>query len=308
MRQRPHIVLDDFFVRDGVVAAILDQGDAVWAAEGDYVEVPSGSSFAARLFASTHAVLRRWVRAPAVQVTYSGWLYNTHLAVIGAVGARYVSGLMTAPLAQSVGTLANMCLLLVLSYHVAFFAALNYRPGWFERTVLFHSPFAWAAIWLLVFAGDDPRAAGAPGGPVQSQLDRRVGPLALLLMHCFVWWMRRTVIGVTVFECRVRASPRAHWTHRLYSLLAALAIALAWKVYPYASASWDLRPSLASYAGSGELGLVRLGAAMLVSGSTHALWYSFISYAYHLVIWKDYLRDGLAIWVVGDSAMCTKLH
>ncbi|KAJ2775215.1 hypothetical protein IWQ56_000212 [Coemansia nantahalensis] len=328
MRRRPHIVLDDFFVKDSVVAATLDQGGAAWTAEGDYLEVPSGSPFAGQLLASTHAVLRRWVRAPAVQVTYSGWLYNAHLAVIAAVAARYVSGLTTTPLARSLGSPANICLLLVLSYHVAFFAALNYRPAWFERTVVFHSPFAWAAIWLLVFAGDDPHAASGTGGPVRSQLDRRVGPLALLLMHCFVWYARRTVIGVTVFECKIRASTCAHWIHRLYSVLAALAIVLAWKTLTYASAVWD-RHHAATPAGGGSssssgggqcrdsygwmgrrgiVGLARLGAAMLVSGGTHALWYSFISYAYHLIVWKEYLRDGLAVWVVGDSAMCTKLY
>ncbi|KAJ2762808.1 hypothetical protein IWQ57_005710, partial [Coemansia nantahalensis] len=96
----------------------------------------------------------------------------------------------------------------------------------------------------------------------------------------------------------------------------------------YASAVWD-RHHAATPAGGGSssssgggqcrdsygwmgrrgiVGLARLGAAMLVSGGTHALWYSFISYAYHLIVWKEYLRDGLAVWVVGDSAMCTKLY
>ncbi|KAJ2495429.1 Leucyl-tRNA synthetase, mitochondrial, partial [Coemansia sp. RSA 2052] len=42
---------------------------------------------------------------------------------------------------------------------------------------------------------------------------------------------------------------------------------------------------------------------MLVSGGTHVVWYSFISYAYHMVVWKEYLREGLAVWVVGNSAM-----
>ncbi|KAJ1731067.1 hypothetical protein LPJ61_002710 [Coemansia biformis] len=331
MRRRPHVVLDDFFVKEDLLSAILGPGctggDTAWAARGGYFEIPSGNPVASQLLSSTHTALQRWVRASDVQVMYSGWLYNAHLAIIAAVAARYVAGLAAAPVAESLGALSSICLLLVLSYHIAFFAALNYRPAWFEHVVIFHSPFAWAAIWLQVFAGDGQESGGVAmgpaiaDGPARSQLDRHVGPLALLLMHCFIWYTRRTVIGVAVFERRIRASPNAHWTHRIYSVLAGLAIVLAWRAYPYASACWRLcwdaahsgvgerRASLREWADErGTVGLLRLGTAMLVSGGTHALWYSFISYAYHLVVWKDYLREGLAVWVIGDSAMCTKLY
>ncbi|KAJ2357937.1 hypothetical protein GGF43_001156 [Coemansia sp. RSA 2618] len=323
MKQRPLVILDDYFVKDGQLSTLLesDEGvDIAWASKGDYFEIPSDSPFIKQLL-STHTALRRWTRTGAIQVTYSSWLYNIHLAIIAAVGARLLSGLTAAPLIYSLGTLATMCLCVVLSYHVLFFVSVNYRPAWFEQTVVFYSPFAWAAIWLLVFVGDTHETSTVAvvdmDGPFRGLLDRRVGPLALLLMHVFVWYMRRTVIGVTVFERKVRASSCAHWSHRLYSVLAALAIAFVWAWYPHVASCWDglaqagaleRKPPREWADERSRIGVFRLAAAMLASGGTHALWYSFISYAYHMVVWKDYLREGLAVWVVDDSVMCTKLH
>ncbi|KAJ2162634.1 hypothetical protein GGF46_000507 [Coemansia sp. RSA 552] len=319
--RRPLVILDDFFVRNELVAAILQSDDADWA-KGDFIELPASSPFARRLFSATHSALRRWVRTDDVQITYSSWLYYTHLLFIAAVGARLLAGLTAAPLVYSLSTLTSICLVLVLSYHVSFFLSLNYHPTWFEQASIYHSPFAWAAIWLLVFFGDDREVSTVAivdlDGPVRSMLDRRVGPLALLLMHVFVWYMRRTVIGVTVFERKIRASLCAYWFHRLYSVLAALAIVLAWRWAPYLSTFWDRatlldvppdRTPLREWIDErSSVGLLRLAATMLVSGTTHALWYSFISYAYHMVMWRVYMREGVVVWVIGDSAMCTRLH
>ncbi|KAJ1858935.1 hypothetical protein GGH12_001095 [Coemansia sp. RSA 1822] len=320
MKKRPLVILDDYFVKDGQLSAILESGDGVdiaWASKGDYFEIPSDNPFIKRLL-STHTTLRRWTRTSAIQVTYSTWLYNIHLAIIAAVGARLLSGLTAAPLIYSLGTLVTICLSVVLSYHMLFFISLNYHPAWFEHTVVFYSPFAWAAIWLLVFIGDNQETSTVAvvdmDGPFRGLLDRRVGPLALLLMHIFVWYMRRTVIGITVFERKVRASSYEHWSHRLYSVLAALAIVFLWRWYPHFT-FWDGRmgdlerkPHREWADERSRIGVLRLLAAMIASGGTHAMWYSFISYAYHMVVWKDYLREGLAVWVVDDSVMCTKLH
>ncbi|KAJ2783462.1 hypothetical protein H4R18_001671 [Coemansia javaensis] len=320
MGRRPLVILDDFFVKDDVVSAIARGGQL--GVGGDCLEMPSENPFVKRLLSSTHVALRHWVRSDDVRVTYSGWLYNAHLAIIAAVAARYAAGLAGAPLAHSLGTLASICLAVVLGFHVLFFVSLNFRPAWFGHAVFFHSPFAWAAAWLLVFVGDGDGVSGvavAGRGPVRSALDRRVGPAALLLMHVFVWYTRRTVIGIAVFERKICASAYLYWTHRLYSVAAALVIVLVWKAYPYAPACWYLyRGAGLAESGArgllrdwtderGMVGLLRLGAAMLVSGGTHAMWYSFISYAYHMVVWRERLRDGLAVWVVGDRAMCTRL-
>ncbi|KAJ1831621.1 hypothetical protein IWW55_005426 [Coemansia sp. RSA 2706] len=320
MKRRPLVILDDYFVRDGQLSAILEADndvDVAWASKGDYLDIPSGSPFIKQLL-STHTTLRRWTRTGDIQVTYSNWLYNSHLAIMAAVCARLLSGLTAAPLVYSLGTLASISLCVVLSYHLLFFVSLNYQSVWFEQTVIFYSPFAWAAIWLLVFVGDQEISAVAVvdmNGPYRGMLERRVGPLALLLMHVFVWYMRRTVIGITVFERRIRASAYANWSHRLYSVLAALAIVVVWQWYPRVAGAFVGCGSSSEHslllvwaAERDQVGIFRLAMVMLVSGTTHVLWYSFISYAYHLVVWKDYLREGLALWVVDDSVMCTKLH
>ncbi|KAJ2846396.1 Leucyl-tRNA synthetase, mitochondrial, partial [Coemansia erecta] len=205
-------------------------------------------------------------------------------------------------------------------------------PLWFELAVVFHSPFAWASIWLLIMQGDrhetdmlDTHARAQKEYQKQQNnnqepwlitaLDRRVGPLALLLMHVFIWYTRRTVIGVAVFERKTRASLAAYWMHRMYSVLAALIIVLVWKWYPLVSAGFDLYGySTARQMVAGKLvrewaaerpmiPWLRLLTTMLVSGGIHVVWYSFISYAYHMIVWKQYLRDGLVVWVVQDGAM-----
>ncbi|KAJ2525985.1 60S ribosomal protein L3, partial [Coemansia sp. RSA 1937] len=313
---RPLVILDDYFVKDGQLSELLESNngiDIAWASKGDYFEIPSDNPFIKRLL-STHTTLRRWTRTSAIQVTYSTWLYNIHLAIIAAVGARLLSGLTAAPLIYSLGTLVTICLCVVLSYHTLFFVSLNYRPVWFEHTVVYFSPFAWAAIWLLVCIGDRETSTVAVvdmDGPFRGLLDRRVGPLALLLMHIFVWYMRRTVIGITVFERKVRASAFENWSHRMYSVLAALAIVFVWRIYPYLATFWDghvsdmeRKPPRELADERSQIGVLRLIAAMLASGGTHAIWYSFISYAYHMVVWKEYLREGLAVWVVDDSSHC----
>ncbi|KAJ2617596.1 hypothetical protein H4S08_000237 [Coemansia sp. RSA 1365] len=329
MQRQPLVILDDYFVKEGLLSALL-QSDAAnldipWAAKGDYFEIPSGDPFIKELFSSTHTALRQWTRTDDVRITYSSWLYNIHLGIVATVAARFIAGITSAPLVQSLGAMSNICLSLILSYHMVFFVALNYQPIWFEKTVIFHSPFAWAAIWLLVFFGDSQETSGAAAAvafpsPIRGLLDRRVGPLALLLMHVFVWYMRRTVIGIAVFERKIRAASWAHWFHRIYSVLAALFIVLAWRCYPYVFAYWGRHTLLAGDNVAGqkmlrewlddreEISILRLIATMMVSGGIHALWYSFISYAYHMVMWREYMREGLAVWAVGDSVMCTKLH
>ncbi|KAJ2623366.1 hypothetical protein GGI25_002591 [Coemansia spiralis] len=141
-------------------------------------------------------------------------------------------------------------------------------------------------------------------------------------MHAFVWYMRRTVIGVTVFERKIRASLISYRCYRIYTVLAVPLIVLVWKWYPHVSALLEsyvylsldnqIEDPINYFRGSAMtrvgIGGRRLVAAMLVSGGTHVLWYSFISYAYHAVVWKEYLREGLAIWVVGNGTMCTKLN
>ncbi|KAJ1666914.1 hypothetical protein IW140_003333 [Coemansia sp. RSA 1813] len=262
------------------------------------------------------------MRTESVKITYSRWLFYTHLSIIVAVGARYIASVTTGPAVHTLGTLSSLCLLLVFSYHIVFFVSLNYRPVWFEPTVVFHSPFAWAAIWLLVFHGEDHilvSTTEGTGNPLRRFVDRRVGPVVLLAMHIFVWYMRRTVIGVTVFERKIRASLLSYRCYRVYTALAAPLIVSAWRIHPYASIGW--RAPFGT--GIGEGGMFRelpggvdrvaisrgrLIATMLVSGGTHVLWYSFISYAYQLVVWKEYLREGFATWIVGDVTMCTKLH
>ncbi|KAJ2520618.1 hypothetical protein H4217_001923 [Coemansia sp. RSA 1939] len=273
------------------------------------------------------------MRTESVKITYSRWLFYTHLSIIVAVCARYVASVTTGPAVHTLGTLSSLCLILVASYHIVFFVSLNYRPVWFEPTVVFHSPFAWAAIWLLVFHGEDRRMADAADDgadmvavhPLRRFVDRRVGPVVLLAMHVFVWYMRRTVIGVTVFERKSRASLLSYRCYRVYTALAAPLIVIAWKLYPYAAVGWWHASSSSSSSFSRgridtgglfhdmpvdrvAIGRARLLVTMAVSGATHVLWYSFISYAYQVVVWKDYMREGVVIWVVGDVTVCTKLH
>ncbi|KAJ2549292.1 hypothetical protein EV175_004502 [Coemansia sp. RSA 1933] len=246
------------------------------------------------------------MRTESVKITYSWWLFYTHLCIIAAVSARYVASVTTGPAVHTLGTLSSLCLLLVSSYHIVFFVSLNYHPVWFEPTVVFHSPFAWAAIWLLVFHGEDRLATGhGTDHPLWRFVDRRVGPVVLLGMHMFVWYMRRTVIGVTVFERKIRASLLSYRCYRVYTALAAPLIVLAWRIYPYASIGGSMP---ADHHHRVAIGRARLIATMLVSGGSHVLWYSFISYAYDLVVWKVYLREGFATWIVGDVTVCTKLH
>ncbi|KAJ2106450.1 hypothetical protein GGF48_006143, partial [Coemansia sp. RSA 921] len=107
MKKRPLVILDDYFVKDGQLSELLESNngiDIAWASKGDYFEIPSDNPFIKRLL-STHTTLRRWTRTSAIQVTYSTWLYNIHLAIIAAVGARLLSGLTAAPLIYSLGTL-----------------------------------------------------------------------------------------------------------------------------------------------------------------------------------------------------------
>ncbi|KAJ2382440.1 hypothetical protein H4S02_005748 [Coemansia sp. RSA 2611] len=329
MKGRPLVVLDDYFVK-GDPFRLLQQASQqdsdstttnTCAPNNGYFEFDSGSPFLKELLARHSIIPENWMQTDDVRITYSHRLHRTHLAIIALLAAKYVAGLTAGPLVYSFGTLSNICLLLVLSYHVLFFVALNYRPGWFEWTAVFLSPFAWAGVWLLLIQGDNHEAdlALPAEGALRVFLDRRIGPLALFMMHMFIWYSRRTVIGIAVFERKIRASSLMYWSHRVYSMLAALAIALAWKWYPCFSVCWDLY----MYSTTGDLvncKLVRLWAAersmigwprmlatMLASGGTHVVWYSFISYAYHMVVWKEYLREGLAVWVVGNSAMCTKL-
>ncbi|KAJ1783831.1 hypothetical protein LPJ59_006486 [Coemansia sp. RSA 2399] len=259
------------------------------------------------------------MRTESVKITYSRWLFYTHLCIIVAVCARYIASVTTGPAVHTLGTLTSLCLLLVSSYHIVFFVSLNYRPVWFEPTVVLHSPFAWAAIWLLVFHGEDrtplSTAYDYDHHPLRRFVDRRVGPVVLLAMHVFVWYMRRTVIGVTVFERKTRASLLSYRCYRVYTALAAPLIVFVWSIYPYASVGWH-SPSGRGLGAAGlpggfdrvAISRSRLIATMLVSGGTHVLWYSFISYAYELVVWKVYLREGFATWIVGDVTVCTKLH
>ncbi|KAJ1965503.1 hypothetical protein GGI12_000725 [Dipsacomyces acuminosporus] len=333
MKSRSFVVLDDYFVNDDLLSA-LDSTDVDIHTSGGYFEVASGSPFLTRFFSAKHIITGKWVRTEDVQITYSRWLYYTHLAIIALVAAKYADALSIGPLVYSLGSFSNICLLLVLSYHVLFFFSLNYRPGWFEQTVIFHSPFSWAAIWLLIINGNhgatsdtDSSSIGnsnttytsSSTGHVHYFLDRHVRADALLLMHVFVWYMRRTVIGIVVFERKIRAARFTYWSHRIYSLLAPLLVLLLWKWYPYFSVCWDLRRYSPArdlvdqkfvFEWVGErrmIGWARMAATMLISGGTHVLWYSFVSYAYHMIVWKTYLREGLAIWVVSGGAMCTKL-
>ncbi|KAI8324650.1 hypothetical protein GQ54DRAFT_54557 [Martensiomyces pterosporus] len=331
MKTRSFVILDDYFVKDDLFSA-PDRTDIDIRTLGGYFEVASGSPFLAKFFSTKHIISEKWMRTADIQITYSRWLYYAHLAIIALVAAKYVDGLSAEPLVYSLGSFGNICLLLVLSYHVLFFFSLNYRPAWFEQTVIFHSPFAWAAIWLLILHGDhgaSPTSAssgakhpgasaqllgvGTAGGAVHTFLDRRVSAAMLLLMHAFIWYMRRTVIGVVVFERKIRAASFTHWSHRFYSVLAALFISLLWKWYPYLSVCWDLyrypaardlvdQKFVLEWVGERHMiGWAGMVGTMLVAGGTHILWYSFISYAYHMIMWKEYLREGLAIWVVSAA-------
>ncbi|KAJ2007136.1 hypothetical protein GGI04_000044 [Coemansia thaxteri] len=332
-RGHPLVVLDDYFVRGDPSKLLLkasrhdDDNDNGFtsATDSGYFEFDSGCPYLKELLSAHSIFPERWVRTDDVRIAYSSWLYRVHLLIIAIVAVKYAAGLTAGPAVYTLGTLSNICLFLVLSYHVVFFVALNYQPRWFEWTVIFYSPFAWAGIWLLLVQGDSHETASAAGslsfsaGPLRAFLDQRVGPLALFLMHMFIWYKRRTVIGIAVFERKIRASSLTYWSHRAYSMLAALGIALVWKWYPCLSVCWDLY----RYSATRDLincRLVRLWAAertmitwprmvvtMLASGGTHVGWYSFISYAYHMVVWKEYLREGLAVWVIGNNAMCTKL-
>ncbi|KAJ1850884.1 hypothetical protein LPJ73_003243 [Coemansia sp. RSA 2703] len=331
MKDRPFVILDDYFVKDEFLSSLHQNIDPselgmTPSDNGKYYEIDSGTPFLKHLL--IHLSSGRWIRSGDVRITYSRWLYCAHVAIIASVTAKYISGLSVGPLVQALGTLGNICLLLVLSFHLVFFVALNFRPLWFEVTVVFHSPFAWAAIWLMIIQGDrheidmlDARPRGAAGEHwAVSALSRRVGPLGLLLMHVFIWYTRRTVIGVAVFERKTRASLAAYWMHRIYSILAALAIVLVWKWYPLMTAGFNLNEHYSgadqpmvgklvreSAAERSMIGWLRMLATMAISGGIHVAWYSFISYAYHMIVWKQYLRDGLAVWVTQEGAMCTKL-
>ncbi|KAJ2747996.1 hypothetical protein GGI20_000083 [Coemansia sp. BCRC 34301] len=327
MTGRPLVVLDDYFVKGDpfrlLQLASKQDCDSAAACEPNsgYFEFDSRCPHLKELLSRHSIIPEQWMQTDDVRITYSHRLHRTHLGIIALLAVKYVAGLTAGPLMYTFGTLSNICLLLVLTYHVLFFVALNYRPKWFELTVVFLSPFAWAGIWLLLIQGDSHEAdATLPvEGALRVFLDRRIGPLALFLMHMFIWYSRRTVIGIAVFERKIRASAMTYWSHRVYSMFAALAIALAWKWYPCFSVSWDLYRYSATWdlvncklvrmwaAERSMIGWPRMLATMLVSGGTHVVWYSFISYAYHMVVWKEYLREGLAVWVVGNSAMCTKL-
>ncbi|KAJ1723761.1 Transcription factor spt8 [Coemansia erecta] len=336
---RPFVILDDYFVRDEFLSSLHQNIDTselgiTPSDNGKYFEIDSGTPFLKHLL--THLSSGRWLRSNDVRITYSRWLYCMHVGIIASVTAKYISGLSLGgggsggSLVHALGTLGNICLLLVLSFHLVFFVALNFRPRWFEVTVVFHSPFAWAAIWLMIIQGDrheidvaDGRARGAAGEHwAVSALSRRVGPLGLLLMHVFIWYTRRTVIGVAVFERKTRASLAAYWMHRIYSILAALFIVLVWRWYPLVTAGVFNLQEQYSAAGQatigklvresaaaerGMIGWLRILATMVIAGGFHVAWYSFISYAYHMIVWKQYLRDGLAVWVTQEGAMCTKL-
>ncbi|KAJ2033794.1 hypothetical protein H4S03_005420 [Coemansia sp. S3946] len=323
MKGRPLVVLDDYFVKGDPFKLLQLASDSTTTcvSNSGYFEFDSGSPFLKELLARHSIIPEHWMKTDDVRITYSDRLQRSHLAIITLLAAKYVAGLTAGPLVYMFGTLSNICLLLVLSYHVLFFVALNYRPGWFEWTVVFLSPFAWAGVWLLLIQGDSHEAdlALPAAGALRVFLDRRIGPLALSMMHMFIWYSRRTVIGIAVFERKIRASSFTYWSHRVYSMLAALVIALAWKWYPCFSVCWDLftysttrdlvncRIVSMWAAERAMIGWPRMLATMMVSGGTHVVWYSFISYAYHMIVWKEYLREGLAVWVVGNSAMCTKL-
>ncbi|KAJ1955540.1 hypothetical protein EC988_001824 [Linderina pennispora] len=302
MKTRPLVVLDDYFVKRNLFSQLKHSTHDIRFL-GGYFEVSSGSPFLTKFFSTEHIIAQQWMRTADTQITYSWWLYAVHLAALLLLVFAYLASLSSAPLVYSLGTLPSICLLLVVSYHVCFFLALNYKPTWFERTVIFHSPFAWAAAWLLVLCNDSALA---------------VPPTSLLAIHVFIWYVRRTAIGIVVFERKIRASSVLHWSHRAYSLVAPILIAWAWKWYPCLSVSWDLsgysptrdlldQRVVRQWAAEREIPTVQLLAAMAMAGGLHVVWYSFISYAYHMVVWKDYLREGLAVWVVSDGAMCTKL-
>ncbi|KAI7829097.1 hypothetical protein BX661DRAFT_181372 [Kickxella alabastrina] len=344
MKGAPFVILDDYFVKADLLASLQHQLNTCdirirLSPNGGHIEIPQGNPFLQRLFSKSNHLTHTatpWMRTPDVRITYSRWLYYTHAAIIVSLMSKYIAGLGAGPLVYTLGTLGNLCMALVVSFHVGFYLSLNWRPRWFEKTVVFHSPFAWAAIWLLIMQGEDNATmavgrqqqyrSGAVGGRdlwVVGALDRRIGPLGMLLMHVFVWYTRRTVIGVTVFERKTRASLAAHWTHRVCSVLAPLPILLAWKWYPLVSACCDLygysgaRQIFSLFSGNGLVGewaaersmiaWRKVLGAMILGGGSHVLWYSFISYAYHMVVWRVYLREGLAVWVVRGRAMCTKL-
>lgn len=222
-----------------------------------------------QLLSQDHFLADRISRAEDIQVTYSGWLYYLHIASIVMCVCRY-----------STEADSMFLLLLVLGYHLGFFLSLNYFPRFFSTVAIWLSPMAWAAACILA----------AMCREVDSYYE-------LLVLHAGVSYARRVATGVIVFEQRIRRSRLHYWTCRLYSLLSGLLIVVVCRWSPFLSDRF-----LDGMSGSQVL------AAVVMAGATHIAWYSLISYAYHMVVWQEHMRDGVAIWVVRHGTVCAKLY
>ncbi|KAJ1969221.1 hypothetical protein IWQ62_000766 [Dispira parvispora] len=196
-----------------------------------------------------------------------------------------------------------------------------------------HSPPAklpeWADTSIASTLSLSPRSAGWTTTQWPSQTtadDFTSGTIREWALNQWVpfalWWLlwvlRRNMHGIVIFQRSTQCSYLVCWIYRLYCLLCPSLVIVLWQWYPVLLATWNVR----SYNTQDSLttvmahkihltpsgpNVVYMALVGVVAGISHITWYSFLSFSYHSVYWKTYLREGIVVWICGPQTVASKL-
>ncbi|KAJ1655454.1 hypothetical protein IWQ61_004806 [Dispira simplex] len=133
-----------------------------------------------------------------------------------------------------------------------------------------------------------------------------------------LWVLRRNLHGIVIFQQSTQCSYLVCWIYRLYCLFCPCLVIVLWQWYPVLLATWNVR----SYNTEDSLttvmthkihltpsgpNVVYMALVGMAAGISHITWYSFLSFSYHSVYWKTYLREGIVVWLCGPQTVASKL-
>ncbi|KAJ1985203.1 hypothetical protein H4R34_000162 [Dimargaris verticillata] len=256
-----------------------------------------------------------WVQGAHIPIQYTPVQRILHACALAVTVLQYGRLLTAVPTAYTLRTLSSLCLAVVALHHMGSLVTFGLLPRLHQPFLIYFTPSAYGCLWLFVWFSPQEATAlvnhFASNAAVRQQVwsanptgwSSWSSRWSVFALWWVLWVIRRHTYGVVFFQRASQCHPWQRWAYRLYCLICPALLVTAWQWYPYLLARWEppltwrpLQPSL------WHTGLV--GG---LAGVSHWMWYSFLSFSYRSILWKTYLREGVAIWRSGAQTVVSRL-